>query len=119
MKRTLISLLVLLLAASLMLSACQSAPEPTTQAAPTEEEMEEVVDEEPMAEEVTVVVGFTSSLTGAQEVSSKRQVNGFTLWLEQLNEAGGVTLSDGTVVKFDFVTYDDESNAERVQELYT
>jgi branched-chain amino acid transport system substrate-binding protein len=66
-----------------------------------------------------VVVGFTSSLTGSQEVSSKRQVNGFTLWMKQVNEAGGVKLSDGTVVKFDFKTYDDESNAERVQELYT
>jgi branched-chain amino acid transport system substrate-binding protein len=46
-------------------------------------------------------------------------VNGFTLWLNQINEAGGITLGDGTVVKFDFKTYDDESNAERVQELYT
>jgi branched-chain amino acid transport system substrate-binding protein len=66
-----------------------------------------------------VVIGFTSSLTGAQEVSSKRQVNGFLLWMNQVNEAGGVTLSDGTVVKFDYKTYDDESNGERVQELYT
>ena len=32
---------------------------------------------EPMMEETTVTIGFTSSLTGAQEVSSKRQVNGF------------------------------------------
>jgi branched-chain amino acid transport system substrate-binding protein len=70
-------------------------------------------------EEQTVVIGFTSSLTGSQEVSSKRQVNGFNLWMEQINEAGGVTLSDGTVVKFEAHTYDDESNAERVQELYT
>jgi branched-chain amino acid transport system substrate-binding protein len=70
-------------------------------------------------EEKTVVVGFTSSLTGKMEVSSKRQVNGFNLWMEQVNEAGGVTLSDGTVIKFAAQTYDDESNAERVQELYT
>jgi branched-chain amino acid transport system substrate-binding protein len=75
--------------------------------------------EESMPEEVTLVVGFTSSLTGAQEVSSKRQVNGFNLWMEQVNQAGGITLSDGTVVKFSAQTYDDESNAERVQELYT
>jgi hypothetical protein len=40
-------------------------------------------------EEQTVVVGFTSSLTGSQEVSSKRQVNGFNLWMEQVNEAAG------------------------------
>ena len=80
---------------------------------------EPVATEAPMAEEVTVTIGFTSSLTGSQEVSSKRQVNGFTLWMNQVNDAGGITLSDGTVVKFDFVTYDDESTAERVQELYT
>jgi ABC-type branched-subunit amino acid transport system substrate-binding protein len=46
-------------------------------------------------------------------------VNGFTLWLNQVNDAGGITLSDGTVVKFNSVTYDDESNADRVTELYT
>ncbi|RLD07841.1 MAG: amino acid ABC transporter substrate-binding protein, partial [Chloroflexi bacterium] len=39
--------------------------------------------------------------------------------MDQVNEAGGITLSDGTVVTFDSKTYDDESNAERVQELYT
>lgn len=120
MKRRLLNILVLLLVASFLLAACQPASQPTTEASPSEtESMGDGVDEEPSAGEETVVIGFTSSLTGSQEVSSKRQVDGFTLWLNQLNEAGGVTLSDGTVVKFDFVTYDDESNAERVQELYT
>jgi branched-chain amino acid transport system substrate-binding protein len=69
--------------------------------------------------EETVIVGFTSSLTGSQEVSSKRQVAGFNLWMNQVNEAGGIKLSDGTAVKFEAHTYDDESNKERVQELYT
>ena len=117
MKRTFNLIWVLLLISSMVFSACNTAPEPvdvtpeaTTAGGP---------DEEPAAKEVTVVVGFTSSLTGNQEVSSKRQVNGFTLWMNQVNEAGGITLSDGTVVTFDFKTYDDESNAERVQELYT
>lgn len=120
MKRRLLNILVLLLVASFLLAACQPASQPTTEASPSEtESMGDGVDEEPSVGEETVVIGFTSSLTGSQEVSSKRQVDGFTLWLNQLNEAGGVTLSDGTVVKFDFVTYDDESNAERVQELYT
>jgi branched-chain amino acid transport system substrate-binding protein len=90
------------------------APEPTEapQAEPTEAE-------EPMAEEVTMVVGFTTSQTGNYNVSSTRQVNGLTLWMNEVNGAGGITLSDGTVVKFDYVTYDDESNKDRVQELYT
>jgi branched-chain amino acid transport system substrate-binding protein len=39
--------------------------------------------------------------------------------MEQVNEAGGVKLSDGTVVNFAAQTYDDESAKERVQELYT
>ncbi len=106
MKRSFITFLSLLILASMILAACgapEAAPEaPAAEGAPAE-----------------LVIGFTSSLTGKYEVSSKRQVNGFTLWMDQVNEAGGLTLSDGTVVTFTYQTYDDESNAERVQELYT
>ena len=121
MKRSYILLLVFLIIGSLLLGACQSQAAPPTEEAVAGETggQEETMPEESMVEEVTVVVGFTSSLTGAQEVSSKRQVNGFNLWLEQVNAGGGITLSDGTVVKFTAQTYDDELNAERVQELYT
>jgi branched-chain amino acid transport system substrate-binding protein len=70
-------------------------------------------------EEVTMVVGFTTSQTGKYNVSSLRQVNGLMLWMNEVNDAGGIELSDGTVVKFDHKTYDDESTTERVQELYT
>ena len=121
MKRVFFVLFTLAVLASLMLSACApaaetAAPEATSPPAEQPAATEETA---PQAKEVTITIGFTSSLTGAQEVSSKRQVNGFTLWMNELNFAGGITLSDGTVVKFKFVTYDDESNAERVQELYT
>ena len=135
MKRVLTLLFALLLVSSLLLAACAPAPEEAVEepaaaeemaaeeAAPAEEapaeEAAPVEEAAPAPEEVTVVIGFTSSITGKQEVSSKRQVNGFNLWMEQVNAAGGVTLSDGTVVKFEYVTYDDESTAERVQELYT
>jgi branched-chain amino acid transport system substrate-binding protein len=71
------------------------------------------------AEEKTVVIGFTASQTGKYNVESARQVNGLNLWLNQVNDAGGITLSDGTVVKFETIFYDDESNTDRVQELYT
>ena len=123
MKRSLVTFLSLLILASLILTACgapEGIPEP-----PKAPAAEEPMEEAPAAGETaapgaeTVVIGFTSSTTGSQEVSSKRQVNGFNLWLKQVNEAGGVTLSDGTVVTFEYQTYDDESNAERVQELYT
>lgn len=143
MKRAFYLTLSILILTSVILSACASSGETTTepiqpqatapqatqpQAATPEstkpQPIEPAVTEPPAtteapAKEVTVTIGFTSSLTGNQEVSSKRQVNGFTLWLNELNNEGGITLSDGTVVKFDFVTYDDESSTERVQELYT
>jgi branched-chain amino acid transport system substrate-binding protein len=70
-------------------------------------------------EEQTVTIGFTTSQTGNYNVSSTRQVNGLRLWMDEVNEAGGIELSDGTVVKFGYQTYDDESNKDRVQELYT
>ena len=126
MKGKIVKLLTLLMVASMFLAACgSSAPEEPAEPAmpePTEAPAEPAATEapaEPMMEEQTVVVGFTSSLTGSLEVSSKRQVDGFTLWMNQVNDNGGIALSDGTVVKFAAQTYDDESNSERVQELYT
>ncbi|HKI55387.1 MAG TPA: amino acid ABC transporter substrate-binding protein [Anaerolineales bacterium] len=127
MKRSVYSIFTILILAGLILSACGSAapteapaePAAPAPAEPAATEEQPAATEAPAMAEETVIIGFTSSLTGAQEVSSKRQVNGFTLWMNQVNEAGGITLSDGTVVKFDYKTYDDESNGERVQELYT
>jgi ABC-type branched-subunit amino acid transport system substrate-binding protein len=67
----------------------------------------------------TVVIGFTASQTGKYNVESTRQINGLNLWINQVNDAGGITLSDGTVITFETVFYDDESSTDRVQELYT
>jgi branched-chain amino acid transport system substrate-binding protein len=66
-----------------------------------------------------VIIGFTSSQTGNLNVESKRQSNGLKLWMDQVNNAGGVKLKDGTAVTFDSKSYDDESKTNRVQELYT
>ncbi len=127
MKRSFVTLLSLLILASMVLAAC-GAPEAAPEAPAVVEEApaeEAPAEEAPAAEEaaapepVELVIGFTSSITGKYENESSRQVNGFSLWMNQINEAGGITLSDGTVVTFSFQTYDDESNAERVQELYT
>ena len=71
------------------------------------------------AAEKTVTLGFTASQTGKLNVEGMRQINGLNLWIEQVNQAGGVKLPDGTVVKFAVKFYDDESKKERVQELYT
>lgn len=94
-----------LMVASLVLVACP-APTPAPEKAPA-------------AEAKTLVIGFTASQTGKYNVSSTRQVNGLKLWMNQVNDAGGIKLSDGTVIKFKAVSYDDESNKDRVQELYT
>jgi len=121
-----VAYLILVLAlVGAMLVACGATPEPTAAPEPTQAPAaeptaaEEPVAEEPMGEEVTMVIGFTTSQTGNYNVSSLRQVNGLMLWMNEVNDAGGIQLSDGTVVKFDYKTYDDESTTERVQELYT
>lgn len=66
-----------------------------------------------------VTIGFTVSQTGKLNIESMRQLNGITLWMEQVNKAGGVKLADGAAVPFSARYYDDESSKERVQELYT
>src|SRR5215208_5329661 len=128
MKRSLLNMFTLLIVMGMILSACAPGAAAPTEApaAVTEAPVETAPTEAPAAAteppapvEKTITIGFTSSLTGAQEVSSKRQVAGFNLWMNQVNEAGGIKLSDGTVVKFAAQTYDDESAKERVQELYT
>jgi len=66
-----------------------------------------------------VTIGFTVSQTGSLNVESTRQTNGLNLWMKQINDAGGIKLRDGSVVKFDAKYYDDESTKDRVQQLYT
>ena len=96
--------MVLSLLISLLLNAC-AVP---NQASPT-----------PQGDEIRVTIGFTVSQTGSLNLESTRQTNGLNLWMKQINEAGGIKLEDGRVVKFDAKYYDDESTKDRVQQLYT
>jgi branched-chain amino acid transport system substrate-binding protein len=96
--------ILLTLLASLLLNGC-AAPE---QAQTTEQ-----------SDTVRVTIGFTISKTGSLNVESTRQTNGLNLWMTQVNDAGGITLKDGTVVHFDAKYYDDESSKGSVQKLYT
>jgi branched-chain amino acid transport system substrate-binding protein len=73
----------------------------------------------PPAKAKTVTIGLTASQTGSLNVESVRQINGLNLWVEQVNAGGGVKLPDGTALKFAAKFYDDESNKDRVQSLYT
>jgi branched-chain amino acid transport system substrate-binding protein len=130
MKKTLYTLMALLVIMSMALAACggaaansggneapvanePAANEPAAEEPAAEEPME------PMAEEITLNIGYTISETGKYEATSGKQFRGFGLWMQHVNEAGGIVLSDGTIVKFTAVSYDDESSGDRVQELYT
>ena len=76
-------------------------------------------DEASKGKERTLVIGFTASQTGKFNVESNRQIGGINLWIEQVNAAGGLALSDGVRVRFATKYYDDESSKDRVQALYT
>ncbi len=131
MKKSLYLVIAILLMASLALVACGSGNDnantvedvvndvANTAEEVVEEVVEEVMEEVMVPDPVTMVIGYTQSITGKYETSSGRQVRGFSLWMEAVNSAGGIELTDGTVVTFDVASYDDESNGDRVQELYT
>lgn len=103
-------LLAVLLLAGLLLTACSGGEPADIGDTDTGQEMDN---------EVTLVIGHTISKSGKYEANSGKQFRGFDLWMSDVNGAGGITLSDGTVVKFTSVSYDDESSSDRVQELYT
>lgn len=113
MKRKHSLLISLFLVLLLALSACSPAAEEEAAAPAADEVAAQGGGEE------TALIGFTASQTGSYNVESTRQINGLNLCMNQLNESGGIELEDGTTVTFDSVFYDDESNTDRVQELYT
>ncbi|NLF66067.1 MAG: ABC transporter substrate-binding protein [Chloroflexi bacterium] len=130
MKRKLsipFTLLMILLLAAAVTGCGQPAGEEA--AANVQEAAEEAVEEvaeegageeaETAAGTTEAVIGFTASQTGNLTVESTNQINGLNLCMAQIEEAGGIPLADGTRVTFSSVYYDDESNTDRVQELYT
>ena len=131
MKRTLYVLLSLLVLASVAISACGAQATPTAAplpaateapaatAAPAATEAPAATSAPAQPASKVVTIGFTTSQTGSLNVESTRQYNGLKLWMDQVNKAGGIKLADGTVVTFKAQTYDDESNKDRVQQLYT
>ncbi len=107
---------VLFVLALVVAGCAQATPTPTPKPAPA---AQPTPTPKPQPKTVTVVLGFTASQTGKYAKESKEQVQGIQLWLQDLEKAGGLKLSDGTVVKFETKSYDDESTKERVQQLYT
>jgi len=72
----------------------------------------------PGAAQETLTIGFTASQTGALNNDSTAQMRGFELWRDEVNAKGGIA-AGGKTYKVNFVSYDDESQNTRVQQLYT
>ena len=66
----------------------------------------------------TITIGMTASKTGALNVDSTLMLHGAELWRDQVNARGGIDVG-GRHYKVRFVEYDDQSQAGRVQQLYT
>lgn len=66
----------------------------------------------------TITIGMTVSQTGSFNVDSAEQSRGLELWRDEVNAAGGIRAGKQRY-QVRFVSYDDESKAARVQELYT
>jgi branched-chain amino acid transport system substrate-binding protein len=66
----------------------------------------------------TLTIGFTVSRTGALNLDSLAQEHGFEMWRDEVNAAGGIK-AGGKRYQVRFVTYDDQSQGGRVQQLYT
>ena len=72
----------------------------------------------PGAAQETLTIGFTASQTGKLNNNSTAQMRGFELWRDEVNAKGGIK-AGGKTYKVNLVTYDDESQNTRVQQLYT
>ena len=72
----------------------------------------------PALAQETLTIGLTASLTGQLNSDSIAQLRGFELWRDDVNAAGGIKVG-GKTYHVKFVTYDDESQPTRVQQLYT
>jgi branched-chain amino acid transport system substrate-binding protein len=66
----------------------------------------------------TLTIGFTVSQTGKLNNDSTAQMRGFELWRDEVNAAGGIK-AGGKQYQVKLVSYDDESQPARVQQLYT
>ena len=70
------------------------------------------------ADSDTLTIGFTVSQTGKLNIDSIAQMRGFELWRDELNAKGGIKVG-GKGYQIKFVSYDDEFQNGRVQQLYT
>ncbi|KAF0107146.1 MAG: hypothetical protein FD146_1987 [Anaerolineaceae bacterium] len=65
-----------------------------------------------------VTIGFTTSITGKYVRESTDQTNGLKLWIDQVNEVGGIRLANGDIATLAYKTYDDQSDIAQTEALY-
>src|SRR5215470_11353841 len=70
------------------------------------------------ADENEITIGMTLSQTGPLNVDSVAQMRCAEMWRDEVNAAGGIKAGDKQY-KVRFVSYDDQSQGGRVQQLYT
>jgi ABC-type branched-subunit amino acid transport system substrate-binding protein len=88
----------------ILLVAAAACTQPTATPTPTPEDV--------------VTVGFTTSETGVYANESLRQANGIKLWVQQVNDAGGIRLANGQFIKVAMKTYDDASDPLQADAMY-
>ena len=66
----------------------------------------------------TITIGMTVSQTGPLNVDSVAQMRGVEMWRDEVNAAGGIKAGDKRYM-VRLVSYDDQSQGGRVQQLYT
>ncbi len=119
MKGARLAMTIVFILALLITGCSKATPTPTPKPAMPAEQPTQAPAAQPEAKTQTLVLGFTASQTGKYAKESKEQTQGLKLWLKDLEARGGLKLSDGTEIKFELKSYDDESTKERVQQLYT
>ncbi len=70
----------------------------------------------PASAQDIIKIGAPVALTGALADSGKKQKLGFDLWLERVNNAGGISVG-GKKYKVELVTYDYQTDGKRAGEL--
>ena len=109
-----------LLILAVIIVACAPAPTPApTAAPPTAAPKATEVPKPPAAAPKRLLIGYTASQTGAQQLPSQKQTEGLQVWLDDVKKVGGIKLKDGAVYMPEIKFYDDESKTDRVQALYT
>ncbi|MBA7486118.1 hypothetical protein ES707_21671 [subsurface metagenome] len=103
----LVSLVVVLATGVPLLSGCFPGK---PAAAPPEAPPEAQPTAPPAAapEPVTIKIGFDAPLTGEAAAWGLPGLYGTYIWIDWYNEAGGITLSDGTPVLIEMLSYDNE-----------